>query len=74
MTKEEYNTQCIKTYEAAISEGASIAIDQAFSWVYIVNPNGEEWFFQGHEANELLNTVPEYINAEHFLIHTSQGW
>lgn len=33
-----------------------------------------EYFFQGEEASELLDEVPDYLNEEDYILWTAQGW
>jgi len=64
----EYRASC------EVDAGGSIEIDTGLPTVAITMSNGDEYFFQEHEASELLDSVPDNINAEDFLLAIAQGW
>lgn len=72
MTKAELYNQIETTVKEFYKEGGKIEINQLY--VSIHQPNGEEYFFQEHEAYQLLEEVPEDINEEYWIIWESQGW
>ena len=54
--------------------GGSIEIDMVLPSIAITMSDGEEYYFQEHEADELLATVPENISAEDFILASAQNW
>jgi len=74
MTQEEIVKQYEERYEAEIKAGATIEINHSLPYVAIKMSNGDEYFFQGEEASNLLNEVPDYINEEVYLIASAQNW
>lgn len=54
--------------------GGSIEINTRMPTVAITMSNGEEWFFQGEEATELLDEVPYNMNEEDYILATAQDW
>lgn len=68
----------IKQFEeiaaAAREAGCTVEIDHGLPWVAVSDGVGGEWFFQEHEAEELLATVPEELHAEDYILAVSQGW
>lgn len=63
------------TAEVCREEGWDVEIDHGLPTVAIKNQDGEtEWFFQGHEAQELLDNVPEDVSEEDYILWSSQGW
>lgn len=67
-------TQLIERYNAEISAGATIKINSHIPYVAVTMSDNSEYFFQGEEAEELLNSVPENINEDEFIIAIAQGW
>lgn len=71
-------TRMVRQYERlAKSErrgGGKIDIDYRLPTVYIKTSARDEYFFQEHEAQDLLDTVPQNIAAEDFLLAQSQNW
>jgi len=74
MIREELLNQIKETVKAFYSAGGTIEINSGLPYVAIKQPNEEEYFFQGEEAENLLNEVPEDINEEEYIIWISQGW
>lgn len=63
------------TATLALNEGWSVEIELGLPMVSIINPDGEtEWFFQEHEAQDLLDEVPDNVNEEDYLLWSSAGW
>lgn len=54
--------------------GGSIEIDYRLPYIAIEMSDGSEYFFQEYEADNLLDTVPNNINAEDFLLASAQNW
>jgi len=68
----------VKQYEErADSEraaGGEIEIDRIAGTVSIKMSDESEYFFQDHEADELLSRVPDNIQKEDFLLAVAQNW
>lgn len=60
--------------EAERQAGGSIEIDSGIPSVYVKMSSGEDYFFQEHEADKILKTVPANISAEDFILATAQSW
>lgn len=54
--------------------GGRIEINPTADYVSITMSDGGEYFFQDHEADLLLVTVPDWICAEDYLLATAQNW
>ena len=74
MTNEELKAQYEARANAERSGGGVCVIDNVLPTVFICTGSGDEYFFQEHEASDLIDSVPEWINAEDFLLATSQNW
>ena len=74
MTREEMLNHVKETVKAFYSAGGTIEINQGLPYVAIKQPNDEQYFSQGEEAEDLLNEVPDDINEEDYIIWISQGW
>jgi len=74
MTREEMLNHVKETVKAFYVAGGTIEINHGLPYVAIKQPNEEEYFFQGEEAENLLNEVPDDINEEEYIIWISQGW
>ena len=74
MTKKQIAADIKRRAQAARKAGGSIKIDRRLPWIAVVNPDGSEYFFQEHEADELLKGIPDYVNEEDFILAMAQGW
>jgi hypothetical protein len=59
--------------------GGDVTINNMLPTVSVVNSNGDEYFFQGHEAEELLAEAEAAadkfdVTPEDYLMMASQGW
>lgn len=54
--------------------GSTIEINYSLSYVAIDLGNDQEYFFQGDEASDLLDEVPDNISADDYLLAISQNW
>ena len=77
-TKESHlSSHILADYEeqarAARDAGAHVEIDYRLPTVAITL-GVEEYFFQGQEASDLLDEVPDNINAEVYLLVIALGW
>lgn len=57
--------------EAARAEGQTVVIDRVLPSVDI---NNGQYYFQEHEADELLATVPAELSAEDWILYCVQSW
>jgi hypothetical protein len=73
----------IKDYqERATAEraaGTRIEINTGLPYISIEYTNGENWFFQEHEAQQMLDEIPEWIvdmglSKEDYILAMAQGW
>jgi len=60
--------------EAERRSGSSIEIDYGLPSVDIRLSGGIEYYFQEHEAQQLLDSIPDEFSPEDFLLATAQGW
>ncbi len=74
MTELEYAADLQMRYDAEIAAGGKIEIDSMLPTVDIRMSNGDEYSFQEHEASELLDSVPDYLNEEVFILCCAQNW
>ncbi len=74
MTNEQYAQDLQIRHDAEVAAGGSIDIEHGLPSVAITMSDGSEYFFQEHEASELLESVPDYVNEEVFLLAMAQGW
>lgn len=78
MTEGVLPDNMVKTYELAAkkqkNEGASVEIDESLPTVSVKLSDGQEYFFQGEEAQNLLDEVPDNIAAEDYILHNAIGW
>ena len=68
----------VKQYEqhaqAEREDGGSCSINTSIPTVAIVMANGETWFYQEHEAQKLLDEVPDNLRPEDYLLASAQNW
>ena len=74
MTEEELAKQYQERHDAECAAGGSIEIQRALSWVAVRLSDGGEYFFQGHEADDLIDEVPDWCNAAHYILAQAQNW
>lgn len=60
--------------QAERDAGGRIDIDHGLPTVAVTMSDGSEYFFQEHEASELLDEVPENIAEEDYILALAQGW
>jgi hypothetical protein len=61
------------------SIGMSVEINWSLPYVAVnlgQNEHGDdiEYFFQGEEADNLLEEVPDWINEDDYILWSAQGW
>jgi hypothetical protein len=79
MTKEEMKRMIEGTAQASRDAGATIEINQTLPYVAIKQSDGAEYFFQEHEASELLDEHESIaslfdVSLEDSILHDAQGW
>ena len=71
-------TELVKQYEeraqAERDAGGSISINHGLPYISITMSDFTEYFFQGEDAEELLDSTPEWINAEDYILAIAQNW
>lgn len=67
-------TQYEQRAQAEREDGGSCSINHNIPTVAIVMACGEEWFFQEHEAQKLLDEVPDNVSPEDFILASAQNW
>ena len=70
-TIKKHMEQCS---EASRKSGGVIEINQRLPYVSILCADGTEYFFQGYDAERLLNEVPDNVSPEDYLFWASSGW
>ena len=74
MTEQELKRQYCQRYLDEIEAGSTIDINASLPYVGIDMSNGDEYFFQGEDAENLLNDCPGWINKEVYLLVMAQNW
>ncbi len=79
MTNQEMGAQIEQSATAELAAGASIEINNSLPYVAITMSNGDEYFFQEHEASELLDEHESSASKfdttiEQSILHSAQGW
>lgn len=62
------------TAKAQREAGAFVNIDHRLPTVLVHLDDDEEFFFQEHEASELLDHTPEQVSEQDYLLWLSKGW
>lgn len=60
--------------EAERTAGGKIEINTYIPYVALTMSDGTEYFFQGHEADNLLNEVYDNICPEDYILAMAQNW
>lgn len=78
MKKAVLSDNILKDYEyranAEREAGGSVEINYHLPYVAVTLSDGSEFFFQGEEASDLLDEVPENIDDEDYILIRAQGW
>lgn len=77
MTNKQLTKLVKKTAKECFKAGWTVKINTGLPYVAIENKIwGDDYFFQGEEAEELLNNIPEYLDVtdEEYLVYIAQGW
>lgn len=67
-------TQYEQRAAAEREDGGSCHIDTGIPTVSVKMACGETWFFQEHEAQKLLDEVPDNLRPEDFILASAQNW
>ena len=60
--------------EAERNAGAEIDIDTGLPSISITMSDGSDYFFQEHEAQAILDEVPDNIHPEDYILAIAQSW
>lgn len=75
MTRQELIDEIEQTARRERSIGSFVTIKESIPFVIVrIAPHGNEWFFQGEEATDLIDSVPKWINADDYILWLSVGW
>lgn len=74
LTDDEMRAYYTERYEAEKAAGGSITVNRSIPYVAIQLSDGTEYYFQEEEADNLLSEVPDWINAEVYLLASAQDW
>ena len=74
MTPEQLNADFETRYKAEIAAGGSVQINHRLPSVAVTLSDGEEYFFQGDGASNLLAEVPDFMDDEVFILASAQNW
>jgi hypothetical protein len=55
-------------------DGGSCTINERLPTIAVTLASGAEYFFQEHEASALLDSVPDNLTAEDFILASAQNW
>lgn len=75
---QDLSPELLKQYQdraaAERKAGGSIDIDSSLPFISVVLSDESDYAFQEHEAQKLLDEVPDNISAEDFILATAQSW
>lgn len=76
MNRKAFVEQVEKIARHCRAEGQTVKINSGLPWVAIKRGEGPEntFFFQGEEAVDLLDSVPDDLNPEDCILWSAQGW
>lgn len=79
MTQDELIKQIEETAAYCREEGQYVKINHGLPWADVFlgkNEHGDDhsYFFQGEEASNLIDGVPDYVNEEDYILWSAQGW
>lgn len=73
--KKEQKQMVVKTANAMKKIGWSVSVDERAGSVAIDNErSGEGYFFQGDEAFDLLDSVPENVSNSEWFLYLATTW
>lgn len=68
----------VKQYEeraaAEREDGGGISINHDIPIIVVTLANGETWAFQEHEASALIDSTPDNLSPEDFILASAQNW
>lgn len=64
----------VETAKFEREAGSVVEIDELLPAISVKMHNGNNYFFQGEDAEYILNDVPENLNAEDYILVLAQGW
>ena len=72
------NEKMLADYEgraaAERQAGTTIEINTGIPYIAIDYIDGDSYYFQGDEASQVLDEVPENISPEDYILAVSRGW
>lgn len=79
MTNKEMRKDIERSARAEENAGTTIEIDYRLPFVHIEYEDGKEYYFQGQEASELLETHERAaskfgVSVTDSILHSAQGW
>lgn len=74
MLPEWLVTQYEDRAAAERAAGGSCQVDARMPTVTVMMSSGEEWFFQGEEASALLDSTPDNLSHEDYILASAQNW
>lgn len=79
MTNQEMKQQIEQSARFEVKAGATVEINNGLPYVALTMSNGDEYFFQGEEASELLDeheaSAAKFdCSVEDSILHSAQGW
>lgn len=63
-----------KTAQAVRASGGRVDINYGLPSIAITNPDGSEYFFQEHEASEILDSIPDEVFEVDYIMWSAQSW
>jgi hypothetical protein len=54
--------------------GSMCSVNHYIPAIFVQMANGETWHFQEHEAQEILNAVPDNLSPEDYVLASAQNW
>jgi len=78
MTYDEISRDYRNRAAAERAVGATIETNRGHDYISIVRSDGEEYFFQGHEADALREEFEQFpelsVSLEDYLLAMAQNW
>jgi hypothetical protein len=85
MKTEDLIKQILSTAKMARASGQSVKIDAMLPTVSVISEEGDEYYFQEHEATRLIEDAEatikglgelaeESVSVEDYLLYSAQGW
>lgn len=75
---DQWTERMRRDYERRANEagwgGTEVDIDERLPTIAVTHGDGTEYFFQGEEADRMLEEVPEWTDAWTYFMVTSQDW